>query len=155
MPPDDPAPSPSRRHRQADGRVHAVAVACRGGDGRWLLIRRSRSVRAPRKVAFPGGALEPGEDQRAAVVREMREELSLAVRPLGCVWRHDFPDSPMTLWGWRAELAEARPRPVPDPAEVEEVLWLSAGEAMAHPDRTDQMVSFVSALIDADPEGVG
>jgi len=132
------------RHRQADGRVHAVAVACRREDGRWLLIRRSDRVRAPRRVAFPGGALEAGEDQGAAVIREMREELELEVAPLRCLWRHDFPDAPMTLWGWRAELGGGEP--IPDPEEVEEVLWLTADEAASHPDRTDQMVSFVAAL---------
>lgn len=135
---------PAERHYQPDGSVHAVAVACRRADGRWLLIRRSRHVRAARRVAFPGGALEAGEDQAAAAVREMGEELGARVEPLECVWRFAFPDRPMILWGWRARLAAGAL--APDPREVEEVLWLSAEEAIRHPDRTPQLPDFLAAL---------
>lgn len=138
------------RHYHHDGRVHAVAVACRRCDGRWLLIRRSRHVRAPLAVAFPGGALEAGESQADAVVREMREELGAEVEPRACFWSHEFEDRPLVLWGWHATLGAARLRP--DPGEVEEVLWLTPAEATAHPDRTPQMESFFLALLAAQVE---
>jgi 8-oxo-dGTP diphosphatase len=132
------------RPRQSDGRVHGVVVACRREDGRWLCIRRSAFVTAPLKVCFPGGAVEQGETQEAAVIREMTEEIGIAVRPKQCIWRWDSPATELTLWGWTADwdLCELKP----DPMEVAEVLWLSGAEAAGHVDAMATNVSFVAAL---------
>lgn len=135
----------SERFEQPDGRVHAVIVACQRADGRWLFIRRSQHVRAPGKVGFPGGGLESGETQQQAVLREMREELDAQVSPLQQVWRFDFPNALMTLFAWRATLLNEQL--VPNPAEVAEILWLTREEALAHPDRTDQLPSVMAALV--------
>lgn len=48
-----------------------------------------------------------------------------------CVWQHHFPERPLTLWGWLAELRS--PMLTPNPLEVHEVLWLTAAEAVHHP----------------------
>jgi 8-oxo-dGTP pyrophosphatase MutT (NUDIX family) len=132
------------RPRQSDGRVHGVVVACRREDGRWLCIRRSRTVAAPLKVCFPGGGLETNESQESAVVREMQEELGITVQPLRCVWRWDSPTTDLTLWGWIAERPPAQVRP--DPNEVAEVLWLTADEVAGHVDAMPTNRSFVAAL---------
>src|SRR5215212_10482027 len=95
---------PTPRPRQSDGRVHGVAVAVRRADGKWLMVRRSGNVGSPHKVCFTGGTVEAGESQEEAVVREMKEELGLTVRPIERVWKHVFPDKPLTLWGWIAEV---------------------------------------------------
>ena len=132
------------RHLQSDGRVHGVAVACEGTEGRWLLIRRRPNVGAALAIAFPGGAVEAGETQAQAVCREMREELGVEVEPLACFWAHEFPDRPLTLFGWHARLLPGAL--VPDPREVEEILWLTPAEAAAPPDRTAQMTGYIEAL---------
>jgi 8-oxo-dGTP diphosphatase len=134
------------RPRQADGRIHGVVAACRRQDGRWLCIRRSKAVAAPLKVCFPGGAMEPGESQESAVVREMREELGITVTPKRCVWRWDSPTSELTLWGWVADYANEKFNI--DPAEVAEILWLSGDEAIAHPDAMPTNRDFVECLRD-------
>lgn len=134
----------SVRHLQIDGRVHGVAVACAGADNRWLLIRRGRKVGAALAIAFPGGALEAGETQEDAVRREMSEELGATVHPIACFWSFPFHDRPLTLWGWHARMEPGIL--VPDPEEVEEVLWLTPAEAAAHPDRTPQMAGYIQAL---------
>jgi 8-oxo-dGTP diphosphatase len=140
-------PDVSPRPVQTDGRVHGVVVAIqRPADGKWLLIRRSANVPAPNKVCFPGGAIEVGEQQFDAVQRETREEVGLEVHPLHRCWRHDFPDKPLTLWGWTAKVISTNP-PKADPAEVSEILWLTPEEAVTHPDAIETNKDFVACLL--------
>lgn len=49
-------------------------------DGRLLLVRRGNEPGRGR-WSVPGGRVEAGEDDAAALVREMREETGLMVRP--------------------------------------------------------------------------
>jgi mutator protein MutT len=46
-------------------------------DGKILIGQRKRGGRHPLKWEFPGGKVEPGEDARAALARELREELGV------------------------------------------------------------------------------
>jgi len=46
-------------------------------DGKILIGQRKRGGRHPLKWEFPGGKVEPGEDPRAALIRELREELNV------------------------------------------------------------------------------
>lgn len=60
-------------------------VACVGGilhdpDGRLLLVQRAHDPGRGR-WSLPGGRVEPGEDEHTALIREMREETGLQVRP--------------------------------------------------------------------------
>ncbi len=54
-----------------------VVAAVMMRDGRILIGQRMRSGRHPLKWEFPGGKVEPGEDPRAALTRELREELNV------------------------------------------------------------------------------
>jgi len=132
---------------QQEARLEGVVVACRHPDGRWLLIRRSATVRVPLRVCFPGGWIDGGESQADAVVREMREELSAEVVPIRCVWRHDFGEPPRVLWGWLAELKSTIV--TPNPTEVHEILWLTVDEAVHHPDVLPHTDAFLAALLSA------
>ena len=58
------------------GAVEVVA-AVMTRDGKILIGQRKRSGRHPLKWEFPGGKVEPGEDPRAALARELREELDV------------------------------------------------------------------------------
>jgi 8-oxo-dGTP pyrophosphatase MutT (NUDIX family) len=132
------------RPKQADGRVHGVIVACRREDGRWLCIRRSDRVAAPLKVCFPGGAVEVGESQETALVREMREEIGVTVEPIRRVWHWDSPGD-LTLWGWTATCPRGELRP--QPFEVADVMWLLPNEIVDHPDAMPSNRDFVAALL--------
>jgi len=54
-----------------------VVAAVMMRDGKILIGQRKRGGRHPLKWEFPGGKVEPGEDPRAALARELREELSV------------------------------------------------------------------------------
>jgi 8-oxo-dGTP diphosphatase len=138
--------NPNQHTLQPDGRIHGVVVACRRADGKWLCIRRSNKVIAPLKVCFPGGTIEIGEPQPAAVVREMKEELQASVRPLKQVWHWKNPESNVTLWGWTAELLPGEIKA--NPLEVAEILWLSGDEVADHPDALPSNRLFVKSLMD-------
>jgi 8-oxo-dGTP diphosphatase len=67
------------------------SVACVGGlvyddEGRLLLVRRANEP-GRGLWSVPGGRVEAGEDDAAAVVREMREETGLQVEPGALVGR--------------------------------------------------------------------
>ena len=99
-----------------------VAVVLRGD--RFLVIRRSRHVRAPGMHCFPGGTIEPGESEAEALCRELQEELALPASPLRQIWTSVTPWNVELAW-WLAEI-DAAALAVPNPLEVESFHWLTA-----------------------------
>jgi len=60
--------------------VPCVGAIIRDGAGRLLLIQRGHEP-GRGLWSLPGGRVEPGESDEQAVVREVREETGLTVRP--------------------------------------------------------------------------
>ena len=58
-----------------------VALALRDAEGRLLLQRRPDGKHHGGLWEFPGGKVESGENPRDALVREIAEELSIALDP--------------------------------------------------------------------------
>jgi 8-oxo-dGTP diphosphatase len=54
-----------------------VVAAVIERDGRILICQRKSGRRHALKWEFPGGKVEPGEDSRSALTRELREELQI------------------------------------------------------------------------------
>jgi 8-oxo-dGTP diphosphatase len=48
-------------------------------DGRYLITQRSPRATLPLLWEFPGGRVEPGETDQAALARELHEEMGIAV----------------------------------------------------------------------------
>ena len=60
-----------------------VALALIESQGRWLVSRRASGRIFAGLWEFPGGKIETGETPARAAVREVREETSLEVDPVG------------------------------------------------------------------------
>ncbi len=60
-----------------------VAAAIIEHDGKILLAKRKVDVPYPLLWEFPGGKVEPGEDPKDCVVREIGEELGIEVAVTG------------------------------------------------------------------------
>jgi 8-oxo-dGTP diphosphatase len=59
-------------------------------NGKILIGQRKSGTRHPLKWEFPGGKVEPGEDLRAALRRELEEELGIAAQIGAEIERYDF-----------------------------------------------------------------
>lgn len=97
-------------------------------DGRVLAARRSRPAAVAGGWEFPGGKVEPGESEPAALARECGEELGVAIRlgrRLG-----EAVDGPIRLALYPATLVTGEPRPLTD---HDTLRWL-AGEELADVD---------------------
>lgn len=105
----------------AASRPDAV-VAVLAKDGRLLVIRRGPDVARPGYWTPVSGRVERGESQADAVVREVREEVGLLVRPVAKVWECDTDDGAYRLHWWTAEVEGGEL--APHPGEVSDVRWV-------------------------------
>ncbi len=125
----EPHPRPWRHYDVAppDARSAAVLVLLYPHEGQWhlpLTLRPAHMVDHAAQVSLPGGAVEPAETPAQAALREFHEELGDDGQPidlLGGLSPHYVQASNYLVLPWVA-VARARPRLVPHPAEVEEVL---------------------------------
>lgn len=79
--------------------IHVAAAAVADCKGRILIQRRPADVHQGRLWEFPGGKLQPGEQPRDALVRELLEELGIQVRRCRPLIRvgHDYGDCKILL----------------------------------------------------------
>lgn len=103
-----------------------VVAALIEEDGRFLICRRPPEKARGLLWEFVGGKVEPGETAEAALVRECREELGVAVAPCGVFMEvtHEYPDITVHLTLFRAEITGGRPRLL----EHSEMRWIRPGE---------------------------
>jgi 8-oxo-dGTP diphosphatase len=107
--------------------VRCVGGIARDPAGRLLMIKRGRAPSAG-LWSVPGGRVEPGESDHAAVVREMREETGLEVsvdRHVGTVERpgpggvtYEIHDYAVTAIGGALEAGD----------DAAEARWLSPAD---------------------------
>lgn len=132
---------PSATSAPAQG---VVAIVRRGG--RLLLIRRAEGIRAAGAWCFVGGAIEPGESQAAALVREFQEEMNAPIVPDRKVWEFVRPGDGLRLHWWLAELAAGDLRA--NPAEVAEFRWMTLPEVASQPGLLESNRAFLAAAQD-------
>ncbi|MBK3570482.1 MULTISPECIES: NUDIX domain-containing protein [unclassified Streptomyces] len=117
----------------------AIVAVLRRAD-RVLVIRRGPDSARSGYWAPLSGKLEPGETQEEALVREVHEEVGLAVAPLAKVWQSETDDGSFRLHWWTAT-ETGNGTIVPDPGEVSEVRWVTPSEFLT-----------MAPLFDADRE---
>lgn len=115
----------ARRNRDDVGMTEGVVVVILV-EGRYLMIRRAAHLLAGGAWCFVGGAIDPGESQPDAVVREFHEEVGGLVRPIRKVWEYTRPDGRLRLHWWLAELLDGVL--VANPSEVAEIRWVRRDE---------------------------
>lgn len=109
-----------RRRWQGGGVRVVVGAVLRDARGRVLAARRER----PAGWELPGGKVEPGETEPAALVRELREELDVTVE-IGDRIGPDVPIGPdLLLRAWTAVLTAGEPTAL----EHAELRWLAEDE---------------------------
>jgi 8-oxo-dGTP diphosphatase len=101
-----------------------VAIALIGRDGRWLVQQRQPGKHLAGTWEFPGGKVAHGETARAAVVREVWEELGLRVVIDAAlpVVRHGYADRHVVLYPFVCRIVGGRV----DAAEHQVIRWVTA-----------------------------
>jgi 8-oxo-dGTP diphosphatase len=106
-----------------------AAVICR--DGKILITRRPDTVHLPGLWEFPGGKVEQGETLKAALMREIREEVGLDVIVFNqCLSiEHEYPRKSVQLHFFNCAIVAGEPRAI----QVAEFNWAAPPELVAYP----------------------
>lgn len=95
-------------------------------DGKVLVTQRKQGTHLAGQWEFPGGKIEPGEDPRAALARELEEELGIVAavhEPLEVTF-YRYPEKAVLLLFFRATRERGEPRAL----DVAALRWASARE---------------------------
>ena len=108
-----------------------VAALIEREPGRYLVQQRLPGKSRALLWEFPGGKVEPGETDAAALARECREELDVELEVGAEDWQttHEYPDLVVTLVLLRARVASGEPKPLGANA----LAWLTPAEMKARP----------------------
>jgi 8-oxo-dGTP diphosphatase len=106
----------------------AVAVVINRA-GKYLLIKRAKKDASEDYWCPVTGAVEAGETQAQAVIREAREELGITVEPIRKIWECLTHNKKYRLHWWMVGLASDSINA--DPLEVKEYRWVSVSEMPA------------------------
>ncbi len=129
----DPSPLPSPVPSPSTPTV-LVSAAVLIEDGKVLLSQRKKGVHLEDLWEFPGGKLEPGEDPRAALARELAEELGLAVEvgDIVEVTFHRYEEAQKSVLLMFFEATRRPGSPAPSAVDVADFAW-------AGPERLDTL----------------
>jgi mutator protein MutT len=106
--------------------IDVVAGVIRREDGRLLITQRLAKDTLGGYWEFPGGKVDPGEELRAALARELREELGIEAE-IGAEIHsivHAYPDRDVRLYFYEARIVSGEPRKI----EVADLRWVSLDE---------------------------
>ena len=120
-----------------------VAAALFDRDGRVLIAQRPRGKPLAGRWEFPGGKVDVGESEHAALRRELREELGIeviAARPFMRL-AHAYQDRDVELSLWIVERFAGEPRSL----DAQALKWVSPA-ALAAEDILEADQPFITGL---------
>lgn len=129
--------------------LRVAAAALIDANGRVLLARRPEGKTMAGLWEFPGGKIEAGEAPKAALVRELKEELGIDVRP-GALYElsvasHEYPEFHllMTLFSCRDWQGQ------PEPQEGQAFRWVRPRDmrALAMPPADAPLIDLLADLV--------
>jgi 8-oxo-dGTP diphosphatase len=106
--------------------IDVVAGVIRREDGRILITQRLADDTLGGYWEFPGGKVDPGEELRAALARELREELGIETE-IGAEIHsivHAYPDRDVRLYFYEARIVSGEPQKI----EVADLRWVTLDE---------------------------
>ncbi len=118
-----------------------VAVILR--QNQFLTIRRSQTVAAPGKICFPGGGIEAGESEEAALIREIQEELGISATVSNRLYENDTGWGTSVAW-WLTHIAEDAQVQINE-EEVAHWDWMPPSIMLRHPDLLSSNRDFLAS----------
>jgi 8-oxo-dGTP diphosphatase len=106
-------------------KITEVAAAVIERPGEFLLAQRPEGKAYAGYWEFPGGKIEAGEDTRAALVRELEEELGIRVTT-ATPWitrMYTYTHATVRLHFWRVSAWQGEPKPLED----QDIRWQRVG----------------------------
>jgi 8-oxo-dGTP diphosphatase len=102
-----------------------VVAAVIEEEGRFLVTRRLAGVHLAGMWEFPGGKIDHRESHRAALEREIREELGVGIEVSDLTYEtvHPYPDRTVALYFYRCRLLGT-----PRPLLGQEMRWVAREE---------------------------
>ena len=109
-------------------RTDIVAAGVVVERGKVLLSRRKKGTHLSGLWEFPGGKVEPGEDPRAALRRELEEELGIltSVGEIADVTFHRYDEAGKAVLLLFFHAVRDEDSPEPQAIDVAEVKWAEA-----------------------------
>jgi 8-oxo-dGTP diphosphatase len=125
-----------------------VAAAIYDARGALLIAQRPQGKHMAGRWEFPGGKVSPGESERTALSRELREELGIEVRAARHCMRlkHAYPDRTVELSLWIVHSYAGTPAPL----DHQGLRWVPSAELPAA-DLLEADRPFVAALVRLPP----
>jgi 8-oxo-dGTP diphosphatase len=112
----------ARRH------IRVVGAMLQNAEGRYLITQRPPKATLPLLWEFPGGRVEEGESDEAALAREIREEMGVEVQVLeqALHTHHDYPTYDIDFRVFRCRLTS--PESAIQHLRVHDHRWVSLEE---------------------------
>ncbi len=108
--------------------IDVVAGVIRRDDGQLLITQRMAGDTLGGYWEFPGGKVDPGEDLKVALQRELREEIGVESEIGAEIHQivHAYPDRDVRLYFYDVRIVSGEPQKL----EVADLRWVTTDELM-------------------------